>query len=206
RLKSAALDEVLRLIREEEPPRPSTRLSTAATLPQIAAARRSPPAQLGKVLRAELDWIVMKSLEKDRARRYETAIGLARDVERYLKDEPVEACPPTLGYRFRKVYRKHRAAVLTAGAFAAVLLAGVAASLAFAVEAERANKIAHAEELNALSERDEKDRALKAETLAKEAETVTKNRLAASLRAEQLTGYDLTIPLVQRAMQENDLP
>ena len=102
RLRQAALGEMVRLIKEEEPPRPSARLSDSGDLPKIAAARRTEPARLSKLVRGEVDWIVMKCLEKDRSRRYETAIGLARDVERYLNDEPVEACPPSAGYRLRK--------------------------------------------------------------------------------------------------------
>jgi serine/threonine protein kinase len=154
KLKSAALDEVLRLIREEEPPRPSTRLSTAHTLPQIAAARRSEPAQLGKVLRGELDWIVMKALEKDRTRRYETANGLARDVERYLRDEAVEACPPSAAYRFRKFARRNKATLTTVAlvALAIVVGAGVATRQAWratraesAVQEERDKTWAHAQ-------------------------------------------------------------
>ena len=95
--------EMLRRIKEEEPPRPSTRLSDSAeALASISAQRQTEPAQLAKLVRGELDWIVMKCLEKDRTRRYETASGLARDVQRYLDDEPVEACPPSAAYRLRK--------------------------------------------------------------------------------------------------------
>jgi serine/threonine protein kinase len=87
RLKQAAFAEVLRLIREEEPPRPSLRLSgSGAALAQISAQRKTEPAQLARLVRGELDWIVMKALEKERGRRYESASGLARDVEHYLKD------------------------------------------------------------------------------------------------------------------------
>jgi eukaryotic-like serine/threonine-protein kinase len=91
RFKEAAWDEVKRIIREEEPPRPSTRLSSAQTLPSLAAGRQTEPAQLTKLVRGELDWIVMKALEKDRARRYDTPSTLARDIQRYLADEVVEA-------------------------------------------------------------------------------------------------------------------
>src|SRR6185436_17850084 len=108
RLRSAAFDEMLRIIREEEPPKPSTRLSSSDTLPSIAANRNVEPARLGRALRGELDWIVMKALEKDRNRRYETANGLATDVQRYLTDEPVQACPPSTGYRLRKFIRKNK--------------------------------------------------------------------------------------------------
>src|SRR5262249_36550260 len=105
RLRQAAYNEALRLIKEQEPPTPSKRLSSSHILPTIAAARKTDAAKLAKLVRGELDWIVMKCLEKDRARRYETANGLARDVQRYLADEPVEACPPSAGYRLRKLAR-----------------------------------------------------------------------------------------------------
>src|SRR5271165_1372064 len=126
RLKEAAFLEVLRVIREEESPRPSVRLSTTEELPSIAACRGIEPRRLSGLLRGELDWIVMKALEKDRNRRYESASELARDVEHYLHDEPVLACPPSAWYRFRKFRRRNRgpltmAAVVTA---ALVLVAG----------------------------------------------------------------------------------
>ena len=92
RQRTAALDELVRLIREEEPPRPSLRLSSSDTLPKVAAARKMEPSQLSKLVRGELDWIVMKSLEKDRTRRYETASGLAKDVERYPVDRDGLLC------------------------------------------------------------------------------------------------------------------
>src|SRR5438034_1022467 len=90
RLKEAGLLEVLRLIREEETPRPSTRLSTADGLPTLAANRGTEPKRLTALVRGELDWIVLKALEKDRTRRYETANDFAMDVQRYLADEPVQ--------------------------------------------------------------------------------------------------------------------
>jgi serine/threonine protein kinase len=143
RLRQAALDEVLRILREEEPPKPSTRLSDSGeALPSIAAARRTEPAKLSRLVRGELDWIVMKALDKDRGRRYETANGFARDVQRYLADEPVEACPPGTGYRLRKFARKHQRAVTTAAAFAALLIAGVVVSSWLAVRAASAERIA----------------------------------------------------------------
>src|SRR5207247_5847565 len=106
-LQSAAFDEMLRLIREQEPQKPSTRLSSSDALPSIAANRHIEPAKLAKLVRGELDWIVMKALEKDRSRRYETASGLARDLEHYPADEPVEAGPPSLRYRAHKMIRLH---------------------------------------------------------------------------------------------------
>ena len=109
RLKEASYDEIRRIIREEEPPKPSTRIST---LGQAATGGvRQPPERapaLSQLFRGELDWIVMKALEKDRNRRYETASSFAADVQRYLNDEPVQACPPSAGYRLRKFARKYR--------------------------------------------------------------------------------------------------
>jgi tetratricopeptide (TPR) repeat protein/serine/threonine protein kinase len=123
RLKEAPLTEVLRLIREEEPPKPSTRLTDSKdNLPSIAAQRQMEPAKLTKLVRGELDWLVMKALEKERSRRYETANGFARDVQRYLADEPVEACPPSVAYKLRKFARKHKRVLATAAAFAVLLL------------------------------------------------------------------------------------
>jgi tetratricopeptide (TPR) repeat protein len=115
RVKEVALLEVLRLIREEEPPRPSTRLSTTEELPSVAANRGLEPRKLSGVVRGELDWIVMKALEKDRNRRYETANGFAQDIQRYLADEPVQACPPSAWYRFRKFARRRKTALAVAG-------------------------------------------------------------------------------------------
>jgi WD40 repeat protein/serine/threonine protein kinase/tetratricopeptide (TPR) repeat protein len=124
-LKKAALDEIRRIIREEDPPKPSTRISTAEAAPSIAAQRQTEPARLSKLVRGELDWIVMKCLEKDRNRRYETANGLARDIEHYLHDEPVVACPPSAAYRFRKFIRRNKAVLAMTGAVVAALLLAV---------------------------------------------------------------------------------
>ncbi len=116
RLRSAAFDEMMRIIREDEPPKPSTRLSESKdALPSISAQRRTEPAKLTKLVRGELDWIVMKSLEKDRNRRYETANGFALDIEHYLADEPVEACPPSAAYRLRKFARRNKAGLGVVG-------------------------------------------------------------------------------------------
>ena len=142
RLKLAALDEVLRIVRDEEPPRPSQRLTTSQAKASIAATRQSDPAKLSALMKGEIDWIVMKALEKDRTRRYDTANGLANDIQRYLAGDAVEACPPTLGYRLRKAYRKNRAAVRVAGAFALLLLAAVAVSSWLAMKASRAEAVA----------------------------------------------------------------
>jgi eukaryotic-like serine/threonine-protein kinase len=126
RLRSAAWDEMLRIIREEEPPHPSTKLSNSDSLPSISVHRRTEPAKLTKLIRGELDWIVMKAMEKDRGRRYETANGFAMDIQRYLADETVQACPPSAAYRFRKFARKHKAGAGTATAALLILLLGTA--------------------------------------------------------------------------------
>jgi tetratricopeptide (TPR) repeat protein len=114
RLKQAAFGEMLRIIREEEPPKPSTRLSTTEELPSVAANRGLEPKKLSGLVRGELDWIVMKALEKDRNRRYETANGFAIDVQRYLADELVQACPPSAWYQFRKFARRNRTGLAVA--------------------------------------------------------------------------------------------
>src|SRR4051812_18837413 len=127
RLTGAAFLEMLRVIREEESPLPSVRLGTTEELPSIAACRHVEPRKLSGLVRGELDWIVMKALEKDRNRRYATANGLAADLRRYLDDEPVQACPPSAGYRFAKFARRNRAALLTAAAVGVMLSVTIAA-------------------------------------------------------------------------------
>ena len=138
RLRKAALTEMIRIIREEEPSKPSTRLSTDDSAASAAALRQIEPKRLMALLRGDLDWVVMKCLEKSRERRYETANGLARDVQRFLDGDPVEACPPSASYRLRKFARKHRATLATIGAFAVLLLVASVVSTALAVAASRA--------------------------------------------------------------------
>jgi serine/threonine protein kinase len=138
-LRAAGYDEILRRIKHEEPPKPSTRISHSGDLlASIAALRRIEPARLTKLVRGELDWIVMKALEKERSRRYETANGLSRDIQRYLDGDPVEAGPPSAVYRLKKFVHSHRAALAVASLFVGMLLAGVLVSSALAVRALRA--------------------------------------------------------------------
>ncbi|MBX7103550.1 MAG: tetratricopeptide repeat protein [Gemmataceae bacterium] len=125
RLRKAAMTEMVRIIQEEEPSKPSTRLSSDASLPSMAALRQTEPRRLMAILRGELDWVVMKCLEKQRDRRYETANGLARDIQRYLADEPVEARPPSATYRFRKFIRRHKGQAFATGLVLAALLGGI---------------------------------------------------------------------------------
>jgi eukaryotic-like serine/threonine-protein kinase len=125
RAQEAGLLEALRIIREEEPPTLSNRLGTTEELASIAASRSLEPKKLSGLVRGELNWMVMKCLEKDRNRRYDSANGLALDVQRYLQDEPVQACPPSLAYRFRKFVRRNKGAVLAAAGLVALLLGGI---------------------------------------------------------------------------------
>jgi DNA-binding SARP family transcriptional activator len=124
-LQAAGAAEMLRVIKEVDPPKPSTRVSSSTSLPSIAACRQMEPAKLTRLLRADLDWIVMRALEKDRSRRYETANGLAMDLQRYLADEPVVAGPPGAGYRLRKFVKRNRPQVVAAGLVLLALLFAV---------------------------------------------------------------------------------
>jgi tRNA A-37 threonylcarbamoyl transferase component Bud32 len=136
RLEKAAITEMIRIIREEEPSKPSTRLSTNDSLPSLAALRQTEPRKLMALLRGELDWVVMKCLEKSRERRYETASGLARDIQRYLADEAVEARPPSAAYRFGKFLKRHKAPAVAAGLVLLTLLAGIAGTTYGLIRAE----------------------------------------------------------------------
>src|SRR3989440_9062829 len=125
-MKEAAYAEILRMIKEEEPQKPSTRLSDSGeALASISANRHTEPAKLTKLVKGELDWIVMKTLEKDRNRRYETAKDFAADVQRYLDDETVQACPPSAWYRFRKFARRNKGGLVAAALGLAVLVSAV---------------------------------------------------------------------------------
>ncbi len=135
-LRSKGYAECQRIIREVEPPKPSTRLSSMkASLSELAAHRHTEPARLPTLVRGDLDWIVMKCLEKDRTRRYETASALAADVTRHLAGEPVTAAPPSAGYRARKFVRRHRGFVMAASAVVVALVTGSAFAVAGYVSA-----------------------------------------------------------------------
>ncbi len=131
-LRDAGLDAIQKLLREVEPKKPSTRLATASSH-DLAQRRGTSVHALERSLRGDLDWVVMKCLEKDRTRRYESVSALAQDVERYLGDEPVLAGPPELSYRAGKFLRRHRVGVAFAATASVLLAAGVAGTLVFAV-------------------------------------------------------------------------
>jgi serine/threonine protein kinase/tetratricopeptide (TPR) repeat protein len=139
--RTAAFDEMRRILREQEPPRPSTRLSTlGAAATTVSANRKADARQLDRTIRGELDWVVMKALEKDRRRRYETANDFATDVMRYLTDQPVQACPPSAGYRLRKFVRRNKGPVAAGLSLAALLVLGTVGTsigLVWALRAER---------------------------------------------------------------------
>jgi serine/threonine protein kinase/tetratricopeptide (TPR) repeat protein len=218
RLRSAAFDEVLRIIREEEPPRPSTRLANSATLPSIAFCRNVEPARLGGILRGELDWIVMKALEKDRNRRYETTGGLARDIERYLNNEPVQACPPSALYRFRKFAQRNKGPVLAAAAVVLTLVAGIVGTSIGLVRAEQARQTAAAREQGERRAKEEAQKRLAqvakateiltwlfrdVDPAAAEGEGVSPSEVSRRLvkAAEQLEGEAVGDPLVVARLQ-----
>jgi len=186
RLQDTSLLEVLRLIREEEPPRPSTRLSaTRDSLASVSAQRQMEPTALLRALRGEVDWIVMKALEKDRARRYETANALARDIQRYLADEPVEAGPPSTTYRLRKLAWKHRRSLATVAALLLLLVAGVVVSTSLAVWALHAENEARTAEQTAHEER---DHAVRSEKEAKDVLEFFQDKVLSANRPEGQEG------------------
>jgi serine/threonine protein kinase/tetratricopeptide (TPR) repeat protein len=201
RMKEAAIFEVLRVIREEEPPRPSTRLSESKdSLPSISAQRQSEPAKLTKLVRGELDWIVMKALEKDRNRRYETADAFAQDVAHYLADEAVEACPPSVAYRLRKFGRRNKGFLLAASLLLLALMGGIVGTTwGMFRAAERAEGERQAKQIALTAAEAEK----KAKETAQEREAETKavlnfveNKILAAARPKDKEGglgYDVKL-------------
>jgi serine/threonine protein kinase/tetratricopeptide (TPR) repeat protein len=199
RLRRVALLEMVRTIREEEPLRPSSRLSTEESLPSLAAVRQIEPARLTKMLRGDLDWVVMKCLEKQPNRRYETANGLAREIERYLADEAVEASPPSVMYRLQKFVRRNKWPVIAGTSLVLALTAGAAVSTWQAVRAShaRAEAIEALEATSRQRERAEaaaeKERTAKQLAESRQAETQAvldflQNRILAAARPKDQEG------------------
>jgi serine/threonine protein kinase len=175
RIKEAAWQEIVRLIKEEEPSKPSTKLSGSGSLPSVAAQRSLEPAQLTRLMRGDLDWIVMKALEKERSRRYETANGLARDLQRYLADEVVEARPTSATYRLRKFLRRNKGLVRAVAAVFLLLVAGIVGTSWGMLRAERARQEA---ESARIAEAAERQRAVAAALAEKEAKETAQEREA----------------------------
>ena len=140
-LRQASYGEIQRIVREVEPPMPSVRLRTLSTTRQgraCAVARGTEPAMLSRLVRGDLDWIVTKAMEKDRTRRYATAKDLADDVERHLSNEPVEAGPPSVTYKFRKFAQRHRVGMLVGTLAGAAVVAGLSLATIGLVQATTA--------------------------------------------------------------------
>ncbi len=194
KLLSAGFDEMVRIIREEEPVRPSTRFSTLGDSgTRVAEQRHTDTHRLQTMLRGDLDWIVMKCLEKDRSRRYETASALAADVHRHLNDEPILAGAPSAAYRLRKFVRRYRGAVIAASIVTVTLvvgLAGTSLGLAWALR-ERARATIEAQ--NARLAEAEQRRLASAEQVARsEAETSRAEEQHQRQQAEAITEFVTT--------------
>jgi serine/threonine protein kinase len=201
RFQETGYDEIRRIIREEDPPKPSTRISTLGQAAStVSANRRSDPRRLSQLFRGELDWIVMKCLEKDRNGRYETANGLARDIERYLHDEPVQACPPSAWYRFRKFVRRNKGPLLAAALVLLALVGGIVGTTWGMIRAEAARRDAVAAQL-AEAERAEGERQAKQQALQRESEMravldFVENKVFAAARPKDQEGgqgYDVKL-------------
>jgi serine/threonine protein kinase len=219
RLRMVGCDEFRRIIREEEPPRPSTRVSTlgqAATT--VSTQRQSDPQRLSRLFRGELDWIVMKALEKDRNRRYETASALVADVQRYLADEPVLAGPPSLRYRLGKFLRKHRGPVLAASVILLLLVGGMIGTTLGFLRAERLRQTAEENEQRAQQEKTNALASAESEREAKQNEAAQRTKAEAAQRQamealqatsdeviEQLIGARPALGPVEKAFLEKTL-
>ena len=187
-LRVAAYGEIIRLIKEQEPVRPSIQLSRSETLGRVAATRKTEPAKLFSQVEGELDWIVMKCLEKDRTRRYDGAAVLARDIQNYLGGEAVSACPPTFGYRVSKAYRKNRAAILTTAAIGAALLFATVSSLAFGIQSQRSEEKAKEQQRIAAANADKAQRNAEAARKSEEQAQTSLNELKQSEYALKIQG------------------
>jgi eukaryotic-like serine/threonine-protein kinase len=197
RLESLSFDEFRRIIREEEPPRPSQRLSTQGPLSDtVAELRRTDSRRLTHLVRGELDWIVMKALDKDRTRRYESADAFARDIKRYLNDESVEASPPSTLYRLRKFTIRNRVPLAVTAAVLFLIISGLSVStLLIARERDFA-------EASATEARSEAARADNAANAAKEAETQARQERALALKQRNLALDNLYFAHVQLAQAD----
>ncbi len=206
-LGKAALLEVLRIVREVEAPRASVKLSSIDTLPSVAANRNTEPAKLSKLLRGELDWVLLKALEKDRTRRYDTANGLASDIQRYLADEMVEARPPSKGYRIKKVLRRNKGTVLATTLVMLVLIVGVVGTSWGFIQARSQRDLVEAERQVAVLAA-ESERQAKLESEEKRREAVAQKQRAeageklAEERFEQLAGEKKKVEAQKKRVEE----
>jgi tetratricopeptide (TPR) repeat protein len=212
-LREAAFDQMLQMIRQVEPPKPSTRLSSAAELPSIAANRKLEPKRLTRLVHGELDWVVMKCLEKDRTRRYETANGLAMDLTRYLSDEPVSAGAPSTLYRLRKFVRRNKGPVLAATTIALLLVGGVVGTGWALLRERHARKTATAA---AVAEKVARETAMAREAETKAVLNFLENRVLAAARPEGQEGglgrdvtlrkaVEAAVPFVEKSFADQPL-
>jgi WD40 repeat protein/tRNA A-37 threonylcarbamoyl transferase component Bud32 len=201
--KSGAILDILHLVREIDPPRPSSKARKADALPGIAARRGVAPERLRRALKGDLNWIVMKALEKERTRRYQTASGFAADIRRHLAHEPVVAAPPSRVYRVGKFVRKYRGGVIAAGLVLLALLAGIAGTTAGLVQARRLEKIAREEtrmkEMALLAEAERADgerRATRSALAAAAAEKKAKERAETAEETSRKLLYTTDMQLI----------
>jgi hypothetical protein len=211
RVQKAGYDELRRMIREDEPPRPSARISTlGADATTISTHRKTDPARLSQLLQRDLDWIVMKALQKDRTRRYQTASDFARDIERYLHDEPVEARPPSLADRVAKWFRRHRPLVGSAAVFLVLSTIGLAIStllIAGAYEAknhqltatEKAEQFAREQEGIA---KQQEATAQKQATLAREQQRLAQEQKEEAVRQREISDSNLYVAHMRLAQHD----
>ncbi|MHB9080189.1 MAG: protein kinase domain-containing protein [Pirellulaceae bacterium] len=183
RLHAVGYAEIQRMIREDEPPKPSTRVSTLGEQATVIARHRSvEPRRLSDQLRGELDWIVMRAIDKERGRRYDTANALAEDIERYMRDEAVAACPPSIRYRLRKIARRNRALLSVATGIGSLLIAVMVLNSLLALQAHRAGRVAEERRVSERTARETADAARRSEAAHRD---VTMRQRDAAIAAEQ---------------------
>ena len=217
RLREAGLLELLRIIREEDPPTPANRLAGLKHAAVVAANRHTDPASMRRQLASDLNWIVMKALDKDRERRYVSASDLAADIRRYLTDEPIVARPPSASYHLQKFARRHSGLVASIAVVLIVLLAGIVASTAEAVRARHAETAAlQAQDRAGVAERatsEQRDRELLAEraasagakrAFAAENQAVLEKDRAISAEAQALQERNRALSAEANAIQERN--
>jgi eukaryotic-like serine/threonine-protein kinase len=202
--KKAALDEILRVVREQEPPTPSKRLSSSESKPNVAANRQMEPLKLGRFVRGELDWIVMKALSKERDRRYETANGFAKDIERFLNHEPVLAGPPSARYKLRKFVQRNRPQVIAGSLVLMALVGGVIGTTFGLIRADAARRAESEQRLIAEHKQSEAE-AERARAEKAEAETLADYRASTDDAIEQLIGSKPELGSKEKAYLENTL-
>jgi WD40 repeat protein len=206
-LMSQGIDAMRKVIRQKEPMRPSTRVATLKgdQLTTTAKRRSADTSKLLHQLKGDLDWIVMKCLEKDRTRRYETANGLASDLKRHLSNEPVVARPPSAAYKFQKAIRRNKLAFAAAAAVAAALVIGITVSSWQAIEAKRARTAEEEQRMAAQTERDNAKTAQAEAERAQQAEKQARLQADADKKEAERRLYFADMNLVQEAWEQNNI-